>query len=715
MRTPSRCRRTLAGVLVAALPAGTFAQVPARTDGARPPFVVPVGVELVQVDAVVTDKSGRYVTDLRAEDFEIVEDGKVRAIANFRYVDGGGASQAATPEAAAAAGAPATTPAPTEARTLAIVIDDLSLTFEANVRTRTALDRLVDQQLAPGELVAIVRTGGGMGNLQQFTSDKRFLKAAIAGVPFNLAGRGAMVSAVTTGETASATGAASVAQGGGADGGPPSDPGGAAIAAMQASLAGLERRLERQRQVSVALGTLSALEAVVQALARMPGRKSLLFVSEGFVLGDSRDDALRVRARVRDVIESANRASVVIYGLDAAGLRTYGAAASEILRAPSEVTDFVPNAASNLRELHTGIVSLAEETGGLALVNTNDLDGAVGRVVLDQRGYYLLGFEPSEGSAERRGRHQVALKVKRQGLRVRSRRTFYARTDAPASEDTRLITTLVSPFAATDVPVRLTALFHYEPPKGSFVRTLLHIDAHQLTFQTGPDGALTTRLEAAALCFGASGRLAGQAGGTYPLRIKPESAAAARRSGLVLTLDIAVKPGAYQVRSAVRDVASGRAGSAFQFVEVPDVAKGGMALSGIVMSGTDAPVATAAGEAVLDPDSTPALRRFTPGERIAYAFAVYNAGRGRPAGAPGLDVQVGLSRDGVALAVVPGPAVALPAAGGPVPVAGALRLARQMSPGTYTLQVLVSDPALPAKDRAAVQQIDFEITAASGS
>lgn len=683
----------------------------AQASGERQPtLVVPVGVELVQVDAVVTDKDGRYVTDLAPEDFEIVEDGKTRPIANFRYVETDVPGRSAVSGLAPAATAP---PSAT-ARTLAIVIDDMSLTFEGNLRTRAALDRMVEEQLAPGERVAIVRTGGGMGNLQQFTADKRFLKAAIAGVPFNLAGRGIVASAVTAGDPGSATGATPISQGGGAAGGPPSDPGGAAIAAMQASLNALELRQERRRQVSIALGTLSSLEAVVQALARLPGRKSLLFVSEGFVLGDARDDALRVRARMRDVIESANRASVVVYALDAAGLRTYGAGASQILRVPSDVTDFVPNASANLRELQTGIVSLAEETGGLALVNTNDFDAAIARVVRDQRGYYLLGFEPTDGSADRRGRHRVSLKVKRPDLRVRSRRTFYARTELPAKEDTKLITTLVSPFAATDVPVRLTALFHHDPAKGSFVRTLLHIDARQLTFHTEPDGALTTQVEAASLAFGANGRFAEQAGGTYPLRVKPEAAAAAMQSGLVLTLDIPTKPGPYQIRSAVRDVATGQAGSAYQFVEVPDVSKGGMALSGIVMSGTDAPAATAIAEAVLDPDSTPAVRRFTPGARVAYAFAVYNARRER-AGAPGLDVQLGLSRDGVALAVVPGPAVPLPSAAGPVPVAGALRLAPQLPPGTYTLLVLVNDPARTDKNRAAAQQIDFEILDATGS
>ena len=69
----------------------------AQAPGDRPPLVVPVGVEIVQVDAVVTDKDGRHVTDLRAEDFEIVEDGKKRAIANFRYVSTGRAEAPSGP------------------------------------------------------------------------------------------------------------------------------------------------------------------------------------------------------------------------------------------------------------------------------------------------------------------------------------------------------------------------------------------------------------------------------------------------------------------------------------------------------------------------------------------------------------------------------------------------------------------------------------------
>lgn len=675
-----------------ALPA--LAQAPSE----RPPLVVPVGVDLVQVDAVVTDKDGRYVTDLTAADFEIVEDGSTRAIANFRYVQNAApVSDAATVPVAA----PASPATPAETRTLAIVIDDLSLSFEGSVWAKRALGRLVDERLAPGELAAIVRTGGGMGNLQQFTSDKRLLKAAILGVPFNLHGRGP-VAAVEA--DPNAPGQNELA--------PASDPAGATMAAMQARLRGLEEKADRQRQVSLALGSLTSVEAVVQALARMPGRKALMLVSEGFVLAEGRNDVGRVSARLHEVIEGANRASIVVYALDPAGLKTYGASASQFFTTTASARVAAQSASASAREVKTGIVRLAEETGGLALVDTNDLDGSVERVFQDQRGYYLLGFEPAEGTAASQGRHKVEVKAKRSGLRVRARRTFYARQPLPPpAEDPNLMTTLVSPFTATDVPVRLTALFHHDPPKGSFVRALLYIDAQALTLRAQPDGTSTTEVEAAALAFGATGRLMGEAGGTYSLRLAPAAAAAARAQGLVLTLDIAAPPGPYQIRSAVRDVATRRAGSAYQFVEVPDLAKGRMAVSGIVLSGTDA--AGAASDASLDPRSTPAVRSFDAGDRIAYAFAVYNAAR-RPTGEGGLDVRVGLVRDGVPVATIPGPAVSVPG-GGPVPIAGALRLSPRMAPGTYTLLVLVTDPARKPKEREAVQQIDFEVTSPTGS
>ena len=175
----------LALTLVAASP-----QAPPQSPSAAP--VVRVTTSLVQVDAVVTDKNDRHVTDLTAADFEIFEDGRRQEITHCSYV---ALPKLATPPpaapTAAGAAAPPPPPAPTRLRpervrrTLALVVDDLGLSFRSTVEVREALEKFVDEQMEPGDLVAIVRTRGGMGALQQFTTDKALLHAAIDRVRFN--------------------------------------------------------------------------------------------------------------------------------------------------------------------------------------------------------------------------------------------------------------------------------------------------------------------------------------------------------------------------------------------------------------------------------------------------------------------------------------------------------------------------------------------------
>ena len=185
------CRTT---ALLAAL-AAALAQTPAQSDEA----VIRITVNLVQVDAVVTDSKDKPVTDLKAEDFEIRQDGKVQKITNFSYITtrtaGGGTAPGIAParRPSPVKGVPPPPPAvlkPADIRrTVALVVDDLGLSFESTVRIREALKKFVDQEMQPGDLVAIIRTGAGMGALQQFTADKRMLHAAIDRVKYNGLGR----------------------------------------------------------------------------------------------------------------------------------------------------------------------------------------------------------------------------------------------------------------------------------------------------------------------------------------------------------------------------------------------------------------------------------------------------------------------------------------------------------------------------------------------
>ena len=181
-------------LFVAAIAASDIsAQQPAPTPPKEDDPVIRISTNLIQIDVTVTDKNGKLVTDLSQSDFELYENGEKQTISNFSIVSrsAGGAT------AGDAAGAPGDPSQPGNAglagapargqvrRTIAMVVDDLSLSFASVFHTRIALRKFVNEQMQPGDLVAVIRTGGGVGALQQFTTDKRLLLAAIEKIRWN--------------------------------------------------------------------------------------------------------------------------------------------------------------------------------------------------------------------------------------------------------------------------------------------------------------------------------------------------------------------------------------------------------------------------------------------------------------------------------------------------------------------------------------------------
>ena len=154
-----------------------------------------VGVDAVRIDAVVTDRDGRIVSDLTADDFEVRQDGKRQTVtfAQFMPVLVSAAKPPIGTLSSSIADATAVpSAAPKRAdiqRTLALVVDDLGLSVESLQNTRRALHAFVDRELQPSDLVALVRTGGSTGTLQAFTTDRRVLHAAIEGLRWNAASR----------------------------------------------------------------------------------------------------------------------------------------------------------------------------------------------------------------------------------------------------------------------------------------------------------------------------------------------------------------------------------------------------------------------------------------------------------------------------------------------------------------------------------------------
>src|SRR3954468_1328111 len=156
----------------------------AQESGNAPRFRV--ATDGVRIDAVVTDRDGRIVSDLTADDFEVRQDGKLQKLlfAQFVPVLAGpppphAVPASATPSDASPAVQPGTIRRDDVQRTLAIVVDDLGLSAESYPDTRRALHAFVDRELRPTDLVALVRTGGSIGALQPFTLDRRMLHDSI--------------------------------------------------------------------------------------------------------------------------------------------------------------------------------------------------------------------------------------------------------------------------------------------------------------------------------------------------------------------------------------------------------------------------------------------------------------------------------------------------------------------------------------------------------
>lgn len=556
-------------------------------------------------------------------------------------------------------------------RSIVMVVDSLGISWQSAEFVRRPLRKFIEEQIQPGDLAAVIRTGASIGALQQFTSDKRLLLAAVERVRWNGFSRTEV---------------------------DPTD---------QDDVLG---QLMRKHLI---LASLDDLRYVVDALREMPGRKSLVLFTEDMRILDSQGQREElVTARLERIADVAHRAGVVIYSIDPRGLPTLTLQAKDApppLASMSGNLDLLSRRWSSGRtesasekyvNSQEGMNFLAHETGGLFYRDDNDLVAGVKEVLDDQQGYYLIGYRPDastfDAATGQRKFHTIKVRVKRSGLTVRSRNGFLGQTDqelrpAPAEA---MASALMSPFHGDAIAMRMTPSFFNNSKEGSFLHLLLHIDPGGLTFTEEPDGARKIEVEVMAMTFGDNGKDADRIGGVFTTKMRGEAYTTALSSGFSQQVKMMVKkPGAYQLRAAVRDVASGRIGSAGHFVEVPDVSQGRLALSGILLK-------TAS-------QQPSALRLFRPGDTLTYGYQVLNA----QVDGKRLEKEVRLYRDGkVVLTDAPAPLTPT-AADDPkrLLLDGTLRLDDKLATGDYILQLIVTDKLADNKSQTAAQWIDFEV------
>ncbi len=682
--------------------------------------VIRITVNLVQVDAVVTDSKGQQITELKPEDFEILEDGRPQKITNFSYVVLQPASRLPTGELIAKPSGPTLPVNPRREsvlRAIALVVDDLGLSFESTAYVREALKKFVDEQMQPGDLVAILRTAAGVGALQQFTSDKRMLYAAIDRVRWYPWGRSQVGAFAPIGSDPMDR-----AWAGGRRFGSRRALGGdlGRVSGEEARrLAGhLDVRRDPEsafRQEVFSVGTLGAINYIVKGMRELPGRKSAIVLSDGLPMFLGGESSPRIRDALRRLIDLANRSSVVIYTIDARGLLTFGLSAADntATLTPEQIEEEMGERRNVFFDSLTGMAYLADETGGFLIQNTNDLNWGMARILEDLNGYYLLGYQPGEDtfSSGKQGPryHKITVRVKAPGLHVRSRKGFYGISDEDAhpvypTREEQMVAALTSPFGSGDVRFRLTGVFTYSVRTGPVVTYLLHIDARDFSFADLADGSKKTEVTILMVTFGDNGVIVDQNARAFPISSNPSEYQKILDDGLIYRLDVPIKkPGAYQLRVVVRDEGSGRVGSATQFIEVPDVKRRPLALSGLALRG-------AAG----DHGGTwgnPAVRKFTPGSQLFYNYEIYGPRVDPCVRRPSLEAQAEVFRDGQQ--IYDSKPYELKAEGvanfNVLQVSSNLQLGTAIQPGDYILQVTVKDKLAKKKYNLATQWMDFEV------
>lgn len=694
-------------VLCAAIAVG--AQTPRPSASPTRPAdedVVKITTSLIQIDVTITDSKGRVINDIKPDEIEIYENGKRQKISNFSFVSNAVERTEQVEHRDPSAPAPPPTRLREEnvRRTVALVVDDLTLSFESVYFVRRALKRFVDEQMLPGDLVAVIRAGAGVGALQQFTNDKQALYAAIERVKWNPSGTGG-VSAFAPLQPLVDLGLPVEVQ--------PGDR----------TEEGMLREFNDNRTNYFVTGTLGAVNYVVRGMAELPGRKAVMLFSDGFSLYNidaaGNIDVSRIMGSLRALIDQANRASVVIYTLDPRGLQVTGLTAADNTwgRSIEQVQQEIDARGRQFKDTQDGLVFLARETGGFAVINNNDLPAGIRRVIDDQS-YYLVAYAPDDEAFDpaRRRFNRLDIKVLRKDARVRYRSGFFGvgddeRTNAPAQTKGNLVHAIMSPFAVIEIPVRLNAFFGVEADQRTFVRSLLHVSAKDITFKDASDGGKTAEFDVLVVGFGDDGVALDSLSKRYTLTLNKARYDEFQKRGFVYDLAFPVKkPGAYQLRIAIKDTASNKIGSATQFVQVPDLSKKRLTLSGVAVENISVDVWNhrIAGGGAKEGDSNPlldtALRQFKRASILNYGLNIHNART-----PVNLTSQVRLFRDGKQVFVGESKPVPSKLTNGAAAFLGSLSLPTEMEPGEYALQVIITDNNIKGRNRTAAQFIQFEV------
>lgn len=508
-----------------------------------------VSTRLVQIGVIVRDKNGP-VSDLIKNDFTVLDQGKLQAISLFT-VDSAETAKAAAP-------LPPNTFSDlpqyraTAPRSVTIVLlDNLNTLYgtiseskyEASphwaedLALRSGKLHLVEfiKQMQPEDRVAIYGLRHSLHVLCDFTSDREQLLAILNKY-----------------DTRSVTNRAVVEPGYKTSPGNEEHPFGVANGFENGASLSLAEGANEDR----AAETMAALQQIAAHVANIPGRKNLVWLTANLPFSGA------------TMAHALSPANIAVYPVDARGLLATslvqladipGTADEDDVSGASGHMDNMPGQSSQPIGITT-MQKLADETGGEAFVNTNDLTGAIRKAVEDSAVTYTLGFYINSDALDGKF-HEIKVEVRRKGLGIRYPKGYFAFPDATQTKNDNermLMTAVRSPIESSTIPLKATVERVDQPPHS--LKVLCSIDAHDIRLVQS-DGVRKGGVEVYIIEQDETGKVILQSGKTFTLQFPEKQYDALLKSGILFHEYAQLNASAVMLRVLVEDPATSEVGS----------------------------------------------------------------------------------------------------------------------------------------------------------
>ena len=566
------------------------AQVPAgqatddkevATEEVQAPFELQVQRNVVLVRAIVRDSNGRPISGLRKEDFRVFDNGKQQEIDQFEVESSGGSATIPPPPlgpAAAESGSKRGSSTATPRNYLALFFDDVHMNSEDIAHLRDAADRYLAATLTPADRAGIF-TSSGQTTLD-FTDDRSMLHDTL----FKLAPRPLysrepntcpaiteyqahmMVDQRDPNAIAIATDEYDHCN---CDGLPPVPR--QACEAQAPSIVQQEAMRLMNAQEAQDQDVLRGLEQVVRRTGVLPGQRSVILISPGFLL-------LHLEPLVAEITERALRSKVVVNTLDSRGLYVVipGGAASE----PTVVMPTNAALAGRKDQLTHDAYSvagdvlygLAADTGGLSFHNSNDFDQGFRRVGTISEVVYVLGFTPLNLKPDGQFHKLTVSLVHANGFTLQARRGYFApkpSQDAAARASEEIVDAAFSQDQLRDLPIDIRTQFYKIDDSGLRLAVVTHLDLSAVRFQKEQDRNRND-LTFVTVLFDRDGKYVVGRERKVTLRLRDATLARLTQTGISVKMEFDVKPGTYLVRQIVRESQAGRLSGLTRTIELPE-------------------------------------------------------------------------------------------------------------------------------------------------